>query len=266
MFRPSVLALFSSQPSSRGQGVEVRIVEFFARRLGQSVGEIFAVRRPSEGGDFENRLRLKKILMCGGGVGEFRTARNCDAAPNGLRNPADVRSVRQIARKTGPERANEYKPFESRASIEEIARRHSPTHGLQGYFGVGKKRLRLQARIGEPPQGLCKLRASFRRRRPDAPLFNDHRRRHAGPVAIVTERLEKLAVALVLRVFQATPDPDLGVIVRALWLITLRPNRSSNAFRRKIDPESLSGHPEGRSVHAPRFPPGLRHLDSDFRC
>ena len=38
MFRPSVLALFSSQPSSRGHRVEVRIVEFFARRLGQPVG------------------------------------------------------------------------------------------------------------------------------------------------------------------------------------------------------------------------------------
>ncbi len=163
-------------------------------------------------------------------MGEFRTARNGNASPNGLRNPADVRSVGQIARKTELERANEYKPFESRASIEEIARRHSPTHGLEGHFGVGKKRLRLQARVGEPPQGLSKLRASFRRRRPDAPLFNDHRRHHAGPVAIVTERLEKFPVALVLRILEATTDPDLGVIVRALRLITLGPHRPQMPF------------------------------------
>ena len=107
---------------------------------------------------------------------------------------------------------------------------YSPTHGLEGHFGVGKKRLRLQARIGEPPQGLSKLRASFRRRRSDAPLFNDHRRHHAGPVAIVTERLEKLPVALVLRILEATTDPDLGVIVRALRLITLGPHRPQMHF------------------------------------
>ena len=152
MFRPSVLALFSSQPSSRGHGVEVRIVEFFARRLGQSVGEIFAVRRPGEGASSENRLRLKKILMRGRSTGEFRTARNGNASPNGLRNPADVRSVRQIARKTGPERANEHKPIEPREPIKKTARQHSPTHGLEGNFGVGKKRLCLQARIGEAPK------------------------------------------------------------------------------------------------------------------
>jgi hypothetical protein len=76
----------------------------------------------------------------------------------------------------------------------------------------------------------CANSVLLRRRRPDAPLFNDHRRRHAGPVAIVTERLEKRPVALVLRVFQATPDPDLGVIVRALRLITLRPHRPQISF------------------------------------
>jgi hypothetical protein len=41
LFRRSVLVLFGSQPSPRRHGVEVRIVEFFARRLSQSVGEIF---------------------------------------------------------------------------------------------------------------------------------------------------------------------------------------------------------------------------------
>ena len=74
LFRPSVLALFGSQPAPRRQGVEVRIVELFARRLGQSVGEIFFFRRPSEGGGFEDRLRLKKILMRGRSMGELRTA------------------------------------------------------------------------------------------------------------------------------------------------------------------------------------------------
>jgi hypothetical protein len=113
---------------------------------------------------------------------------------------------------------------------KKTARQHSPIQGLEGNFGVGKKRLCLQARIAEAPKGLCKLRISFRRRRSDAPLFNDHRRHHAGPIAIVTKRLEKFPVALVLRILEATTDPDLGVIVRALRLITLGPHHHQMPF------------------------------------
>ena len=50
----------------------------------------------------------------------------------------------------------------------------------------------------------------------DAPLFNDRRRQHPGPVAIVSKLRKKLRVALLLRVLEATTYPDLGVIVRAL--------------------------------------------------
>ena len=54
--------------------------------------------------------------------------------------------------------------------------------------------------------------------------FDDHRRLHASPIAIITKRLEKLHIALVLWVFQATTDPDLGVVKRALGLIILGPH------------------------------------------
>ena len=99
-----------------------------------------------------------------------------------------------------------------------------PIHGLAGDFGGGKKRFRLQARVGQPPQSLSKFPASLRGRRPDAALFDDHRRQHASPIAIITKRLEKLPIALVLWVLQATTDPDLGVVKRALGLITLGPH------------------------------------------
>jgi hypothetical protein len=71
---------------------------------------------------------------------------------------------------------------------------------------------------------LSKFPASLRGRRPDAALFDDHRRLHASPIAIITKRLEKLPIALVLWVLQATTDPDLGVVKRALGLITLGPH------------------------------------------
>jgi hypothetical protein len=78
----------------------------------------------------------------------------------------------------------------------------------------------MQAGIGQSPQGVSKFRFLLRCRYSDTPLLDDHRGQHPGPVAIVTELRKKLRVALALRVFEATTDPDLGVIVRALRPIT----------------------------------------------
>ena len=120
--------------------------------------------------------------------------------------------------------------MEPREPFEKTSRQLSPIHGLESDFGVDKKRFCLQARVRESPQGSREFRFPLRCRRPNAPLFDNHRRQHAGPVAIVSKRLEKLAVALILGVFQATPDPDLGVIVRALRLITLGTHRPQMHF------------------------------------
>ena len=109
-------------------------------------------------------------------MGELRTARNCDAAPHSVSDPItsdpqDISPARQnlsarmntIPSKLGSPskrpRVNSVPPMASRATL-----------------ASARKASLSQPRVGEPSQDLSKFRASFRRRRPDAPLFDDHRR------------------------------------------------------------------------------------------